>query len=500
MKLFSKFFLLMLTGMLVISCQKELNFDLSGASAGTLKADAASICLPSTVNGVYQADSTLGADNYIDVQVDVAVTGTYTVQSDTVNGYSFKGTGTFGNAGLNTVRIYGSGEPLLPGVNTFIISYDSTFCLIDVNVIAGNTPQQAVYTFGGAGGTCTGAVLNGTYMETLPLTPANTVTLQVSVTTPGTYNISTTNLNGVSFSGSGVLAVGSTSVTLSGSGTPTAAGTFNYPATGSGSTCSFSVTFDPLAAPATYTLVGAPGGCTGATLGGTFTVGVDANPSNTVQVTANVTTPGSYSITTPTVNGISYTASGVFVNAGNNPVTLYATGIPAAAGSFNYDVTGGGNICTFSVSVSASPTDYITCKIDGVATTFNVNATAGLDNSTGFPILSIDGSSTTSSIDPSISLGILKIMGGSIVSGTYNVNQLASGITVSCDYNDAASVNFFAGTDALNQSQTPAFTIVITSITATRVSGTFTGPVKENNGAGPAGKSITEGAFNVPIQ
>lgn len=500
MKFLSTLFVLSISTLLILSCQKELNFDLNGQSVGILQADGALVCTPATVNGVYQADSLLGGDNYIDVQVDVDVTGSYLVTSDTVNGYSFRGSGTFGNTGLNTVRIYGSGKPLLPGVNTFILSYDSSRCLVDVNVVAGNAPPDAVYTLGGAGGTCTGSTLTGTYMESLALTPANTATLGITVTSPGAFNLTTTTLNGVSFSATGVLAVGQTSVVLTGTGTPLAAGTFNFPATGSGSTCSFSVTFDAPAAPAVFTLGGAPGACTGATIAGTYIASTATTAANTATISVNVTTAGLYNINSTTVNGISFAGSGLFTTTGPQSVLLYASGTPAAPGSFDFPVTGGGNTCTIFVPVSGTPTDFITCKIDGVFTTFNVNATAGLDNSTGFPILGIDGSSTTTSIDPSISLGIVKLMGGSILAGTYTVNQVATGITVSCDYNDAASVNFFAGSDPLNQSQSPAFTITITSITATRVVGTFSGPVKDNGGAGPGGKNITEGVFNVPIQ
>ncbi len=501
MKTFNRLGFLAISILMLFSCQKELNFDLDGISRGTLKADSADVCLPSEVNGVYQADSTLGNENYIDVQVDVFATGTYLVQSDTVNGFSFRGSGTFGNVGLNTVRLYGTGRPVATGVHTFIVSYDSTFCLIDINVVAGTVPTPAVYTIGGSGGTCTGTSQAGSvFMEGLPLSPANTLTVQVTATVAGSFSMSTTTLNGVSFSASGILAVGTNTVTLTGSGTPTAAGTFNYPVTGDTSTCSFSITYDPAASPAVYTLGGAPGNCAGATLGGTYAAGVAVTAANTITVTANVTTVGSYSISTPTVNGVSFAGSGLLAATGSQQIVLYAIGTPGSSGSFNYDVTGGGNVCIVSVPVSGAATDYITCKIDGVATTFNVDATAGLTNGAGLTILSVDGNTAASATNPSINLSITKTNGGSVTAGVYDVNQLAASNIVSCDYNDAASVNFFAGTEALNQSQNPAFTITITSITATRVVGTFTGTVKENNGAGPAGRSITEGVFNVPIQ
>jgi len=491
---------LLAAGIFFVSCQKELNFDLNGISKGTLKADSATNCLPSTVNGVYKADSTLGAENYIDVQVDVDLTGAYIISSDTVNGYVFKGTGNFGNTGLNTVRLYGSGKPLLQGVNTFIVRYDSSFCLIDVNVIAGNAPPDAVYTFGGAGGTCTGSSSSGTYMASLPTTATNTVTVSVTVTSPGAYSISTTALNGVSFSGTGTFTTASTTATLTATGTPLAAGTFNYPVTGSGSTCSFSVTYVASAGPATFTLGGAPASCTGAVIGGNYVAGTPANTSNTATININVTNAGICSVSSPVVNGVSFSGSALFTTTGPQTLVLYASGTGSAPGSFNFPLTGSGSTCTVAIPFSGAPTDFINCKIDGVYTEFNVNATAGLDNGTGFPILSIDGSTLSTSTNPSISLGITKLSGGSITAGTFTVNQILGGILVNADYFDAASTNFFMGSDPLNQSQNPAFTITISSITGTRVVGTFSGPVKENNGQGPAGKNITEGLFNVPIQ
>jgi hypothetical protein len=224
------------------------------------------------------------------------------------------------------------------------------------------------------------------------------------------------------------------------------------------------------------------------------------NASNTATININVTNPGICSVNSTTVNGISFSGSALFTTTGPQTLTLYASGNPTAAGSFDFPITGGSSTCTISIPFSGAPTDFITCKIDGVYTEFNVNATAGLNNGTGFPILSIDGSSLATNVNPSISLGITKLSGGSITAGTFTVNQVLSGILVNADYFDAAGTNFFMGSDPTNQSQNPAFTITLTSFTATRAVGTFSGPVKENNGAGPAGKNITEGLFNVPIQ
>jgi len=83
----------------------------------------------------------------------------------------------------------------------------------------------------------------GTYIVGTALTAANTAVINVNVTSPGIYNISTTTVNGISFSATGTFNItGPQQVTLNGTGTPTAAGTFNYPVSGGGNTCSFPVT------------------------------------------------------------------------------------------------------------------------------------------------------------------------------------------------------------------------------------------------------------------
>jgi hypothetical protein len=496
--------LILLTGWLLVfafnACQKELNFDpMDGLSVGTLKADSAFECLPSSVSGVYQVDSALGNGNYIDVTVDVAVTGSYTIQSDTINGISFKGEGTFGNTGIQTVRLYGTGRPILEGMHTFIVRYGQSFCFIDVDVVPPNL-VPAIYTFGGAGGFCTGAVLNGLYMESLPMNTGNTVDVTVNVSVAGSFQITTNTVNGISFSASGIFsAVGPQPVQLTATGTPQNSGTFNYAVSGSSSSCSFSITFDSAAPPAVYTLEGAPGNCTAVLLSGSYVAGVATSVNNTATLNAIVSVAGFYSITTTSVNGVTFSANGVFTQTGTQIVTLTASGTPTATGSFQYPVTGNSSTCPFTVNFTNPPSDFINCRIDGVYSTFNTNATASLNTVNGNTVLSILGSSGIAST-PSMLLTVAKVGGGSISNSVYTVNQLALGYMISCTYGQSLAAVFNAATSLANQNQVPAFNIVITSISATRVSGTFAGPVKDNAGQGPGIRTITQGAFDVPLQ
>jgi len=74
------------------------------------------------------------------------------------------------------------------------------------NTNGGGGTASATGTFGPSPGVCSLAAIGGTYTQGVSLTSANTVTMLVTVTTPGTYTISTNTVNGVSFSNSGTFA------------------------------------------------------------------------------------------------------------------------------------------------------------------------------------------------------------------------------------------------------------------------------------------------------
>jgi hypothetical protein len=120
--------------LLIVSCQKEKSFELGKLSQGSLQ-DSLGDCLSKTVAGTFIAAKALNDSNFIDVTVNVTQTGRYTVYTDTVNGYSFKATGTFTILGSNTVRMKGLGTPAVAGTDDFTIFYDSSFCDVSVTVL-----------------------------------------------------------------------------------------------------------------------------------------------------------------------------------------------------------------------------------------------------------------------------------------------------------------------------------------------------------------------------
>jgi hypothetical protein len=238
MKIFKWLAVVTAAAFIFASCQKELQFD-GGASVGTLKSAVTGDCLPANLNGTYKVDSILTSDNYIDVQADVTVAGTFDVRSDTVNGFSFSKTGNI-NTGSQTMRLYASGKPLAAGTNLFTIKYGTSVCTFAVTVMA----NPAVYTLGGAPGNCSGVTLAGTYMPAVTMTAANTVTMSVNVVSIGYYSASTNSVNGVSFTKTGSFtATGTQTITLTATGTPLLAGTFTYPVTAGTSNCNFPVTY-----------------------------------------------------------------------------------------------------------------------------------------------------------------------------------------------------------------------------------------------------------------
>ncbi len=341
---------LFLSGLFITGCQKELSFEVGNQPAeGSLQDDGLGDCLPKTVNGTYAAGQALtGTTHFITVNINVTKSGTYVVGTDTVNGYFFRTTGTFTTLGINTVTLRGNGTPFAPGINNFVVSFDSTYCDVQVTVTA-----PAVFTLDGAPNACTAAVVAGAYAQGVALTAANTATLNVNVTTAGAFSISTT-YQGMTFAASGNFTItGPQTVQLTGSGTPTTTGANVVPVTVGTSTCNFTVN---VVTPGAGTLGGAPAACTPATVNGTYFAQTPLGTSNTVSIQVNVTTAGAFNITTNTVNGYSFSYSGNIAATGPQTVILNGTGIPLAEGTNVFTVTLGSSTCTFSVTVV--PADY----------------------------------------------------------------------------------------------------------------------------------------------
>ena len=349
MKLSYLTIVLFTTVFLFTACIK--NTDPGGDSTGSLQSTNTGNCTPATIHGLFIVDSTLTSENYVDILVNVSVGGSFNIKSDSVNGYSFKKSGTI-SAGTNTVRLYAAGKPVATGVNNFTIVYGTTVCSFSITVFAASGGLgTALYSLGGSPGNCSVSNIAGNYVTGLAMTSNNKIEMTVNVNTVGTYVINTPTVNGITFNASDTFKnPGVQNIFLKASGTPVAAGMFNYPVTNGATNCNFSITYTTVITNATFALSGSPGNCTGAAVNGTYTAGTALTASNTVVINVNVTSPGNYVIATTTVNGISFSATGTFNITGPRQVTLNGSGTPTVAGLYNYPLTGGGNTCMFSVT------------------------------------------------------------------------------------------------------------------------------------------------------
>jgi hypothetical protein len=240
----SSFWLLVLT-VFVMACKKEYSYEKGklNPSAGSLQSGATGDCLGSVVQGTYKGDATLNDSNYVDVKVDVTTAGDYTISTDTINGFYFSATGSFPATGENTVRLQGNGKPQSVGSNIFTVTYDSTQCTFSVTTLPGGSGGTAVYALQGAPNNCNPGTTQGTYAAGIPTNSSNTATVNVDVTTVGTYSIVTTAVNGITFSASGTFSgTGAQAIVLNASGTPTAEGSFTIPVTVGSTSCSFPLT------------------------------------------------------------------------------------------------------------------------------------------------------------------------------------------------------------------------------------------------------------------
>lgn len=176
-----------------------------------------------------------------------------------------------------------------------------------------------------------------------------TQTITATVTKVGNYNISTNTANGVSFSASGTFpGTGSQDIVLTASGTPISFGsnTFTLNTTPN---CNFSrTTLHPSsngsAIVSSYT-------CSTASAG---IMKVDNAVTGVTQtITANVTTAGTYNISTNTENGVSFSASGTFQGTGSQNIELTATGIPSTKSNNTFTLNTAPN-CNFIRYISST--------------------------------------------------------------------------------------------------------------------------------------------------
>lgn len=95
--------------------------------------------------------------------------------------------------------------------------------------------------------------------------------------------------------------------------------------------------------------------CAAVTVQGTYTGGLTLNNTHTITVPVNVTQVGIYSVSTATINGITFSGSGSFSTTGQQSITLQGTGIPVNNSTYFYLISAGTATCSFPVAVIPAP-------------------------------------------------------------------------------------------------------------------------------------------------
>jgi len=188
---------------------------------------------------------------------------------------------------------------------------------------------------------CNDINFSGAYVEKTPLNNSNYMTVSVNVAKIGAYSISATTENGYGFHSSGTfLNTGAQQVILVGQGTPEKISDPGNEVTlvcnGVSGICT-SVVIPVLPAISTYTM-----NCGNAKIFGVYQLGTPMNNSNYMTlpiIVDDISKGGSWSITSNTVNGISFKGYGVFTSIGAQEVTLYASGTPNSTATANFTLT-----------------------------------------------------------------------------------------------------------------------------------------------------------------
>jgi len=479
----------------ILSCQKELSFESNSEKAkGSLQSDLTNSCLPKFIGGTFVVAKALSDSNFIQIDLDVSKAGSYSIATNTVNGYSFSGSGIFSNTGKNTIKLKGKGKPLNAGTDNFTLSFDSSTCDIQVVVLPSGAGTQASFTLRDSVGACPDYKLSGNYIKNIALNSSNKVSLKVNVTSIGTYNISTAAVDGITFSGSGSFSsIGAQFINLTGSGTPSKTGVSVIPVAAGSSSCKFFVEVVNAAAGSAAGTIS----CATATINGTYKQGTSLGTSNTVQIQVNVTTPGSYSFSTNTVNGISFSTSGNFSATGLQNIVLTGKGLPTNSGETELTATFGNSACSFIIDVEAgaspppAPSIYFwKFTSGGVTYQGNVDVDKAELTVVGGPsIFRFFGSNYTK--DTSIILLLADRLGGINKDETYSTSSSTS--------NGATLIVSGNGTPLFTAETTNTSVNIITKITSHNtttkvIEAIFSGTAKNQNGTTV---NITNGQFKV---
>jgi hypothetical protein len=95
--------------------------------------------------------------------------------------------------------------------------------------------------------------------------------------------------------------------------------------------------------------------CGGISVNGIYRTGIALGETHTLTLTVNVLLPGGYQIVTGMINGYYFSGRGTFPATGNHQVVLRGNGTPVSAGTDDFTISFGSQVCYFQVNVQTAP-------------------------------------------------------------------------------------------------------------------------------------------------
>ncbi|MEO8710732.1 MAG: hypothetical protein ABI405_01350 [Parafilimonas sp.] len=359
MKNFFLVFVLIISSLLIIltisTCTREYSYE-GGPGAVYNLTGSPDECVNAIINGNYAVEIPVDSLNNVQVTAAVTTAGNYTISTNAIDGITFSASGNFPDTGFYTIILKASGIPASAG--SFQVQIlGNNGCSFPLEV---KGKPSADYELSGNLNDCENPDIQGSYEEAMILSATNVVIINVDVFTAGDYTITTDTADGIFFSASGTFnTTGTQQVTLTGNGTPNAAGLIYFKVYAGASECDFKIPVRNFSPVATYVLqsgFGNPNPCTPHTVNGNYVTAIPLTSANTMDITAYVTVIGNFNISTDSTNGMIFSYSGKFTATGDQTVTLYGSGTPVKAGIYTFipQIIGpaplGGNSCGVDVT------------------------------------------------------------------------------------------------------------------------------------------------------
>lgn len=118
---------------IAFSCRKEFSFE-KHIAKGTLK-DISGVCFPQILHGTFYNGIKPDFNTaYVEVKVNVTTAGSYSILTDTQNGFRFVDSGIFKTVGINIIKLKPIGTPIAHMPTGFTIRFDTSACSLTINV------------------------------------------------------------------------------------------------------------------------------------------------------------------------------------------------------------------------------------------------------------------------------------------------------------------------------------------------------------------------------